>query len=449
MKESILKKDIIEVLEKTEGEERVKREKIEKLEAKDGIKDAIDDDSQLEKYPQEVDYYLANDIKRIEKMEDEIIEIDKNRKTLSEEDLEEVLHRRNDLEKRKKQLEEEQKRKEEQKKGLELLAKHSPTFEKIYRKNKGKEEVVYVVNCYLTNKHKSSIKKIIESIQDSENFRQALTHTSYCNENNLINSYENLEFLGDSILNFYTSLFIYRSFPKYSEGQMSKLKQLMVQESTLAHLSREIGLNRIDENGKLEYLRLGEGEIKNQGADKTSILADVFESFVAALYLEKGTKATEQYCQAQKNLVSYREKARRREGRQQLFIMEVRDRLRIFCEWGEGKSKQEAEQKAAEKEKQTKQKKEKLVTEKETESKKSEEKNPLEEKKNELVDQVVEIDSASELLKTSSSPFLTVLEGALANIKPGIEMKRVKRGSTSSRVPKTIDEVRALKIALR
>src|ERR1043165_1894738 len=113
-----------------------------------------------------------------------------------------------------------------------------------------------------TNKQKSAIKKIIESIQDSGNFQQALTHTSYCNENNLANSYENLEFLGDSILNFHTSLFIYNSFPKYSEGQMSKLKQLMVQESTLAELSKEVGLNRMDENGKLEYLKLGEGETK-------------------------------------------------------------------------------------------------------------------------------------------------------------------------------------------
>ena len=63
---------------------------------------------------------------------------------------------------------------------------------------------------------------------------------------------------------------------------MSKLKQLMVQESTLAYLSREIGLG--------EYLQLGTGEKKNQGASKSSILADIFESFVAALYLEKGGK---------------------------------------------------------------------------------------------------------------------------------------------------------------
>jgi ribonuclease-3 len=145
------------------------------------------------------------------------------------------------------------------------------------------------------NKQKSAIKKIIESVQDSENFQQALTHTSYCNENNSANSYENLEFLGDSILNFHTSLFIYNSFPHYSEGQMSKLKQLMVKEDTLAELSTKIELNKMDKNGKLEYLRLGEGEIKNGGANKISILSDIFESFIAALYLEKGNQSVRRF----------------------------------------------------------------------------------------------------------------------------------------------------------
>jgi len=146
------------------------------------------------------------------------------------------------------------------------------------------------------------ISKIIESIKDTEHFQQAFVHTSYLNElklkkgvdlepssenNAKLSSYETLEFLGDSILNFYTSLFIYHKFPDYAEGQMSKLKQLMVQESTLAHLSREIGLG--------EFLQLGTGERNNRGAEKESILADVFESFVAALYLEGGGKMVQRF----------------------------------------------------------------------------------------------------------------------------------------------------------
>jgi ribonuclease-3 len=141
------------------------------------------------------------------------------------------------------------------------------------------------------------ISKIIEGIKDTNNFQQAFVHTSYLNElnlkkntnhsdqnseNNVKFSYETLEFLGDSVLNFYASFFIYNKFPDYAEGQMSKLKQLMVQESTLAHLSKEIGLG--------DFLQLGTGERKNHGNEKESILADIFESFVAALYLEKGGK---------------------------------------------------------------------------------------------------------------------------------------------------------------
>ena len=135
----------------------------------------------------------------------------------------------------------------------------------------------------------SKINKIISSIKDAPAFQRAFIHTSYCNEHNLSPafSYENLEFFGDSVLNFYASRYIFHSYPHFSEGQLSKLKQLMVQESTLAHLSKEIGLNR--------FLHLGVGEEKNKGREKVSILADIFESFVAALYLEKGIRTTERF----------------------------------------------------------------------------------------------------------------------------------------------------------
>lgn len=221
-------------------------------------------------------------------------------------------------------------------------------------------------------------RKIIESISKTNYFRQALTHTSYLNENsdeNLI-SYETLEFLGDSILNFHTSLFVYQSFSHYSEGKMSKLKQLMVQESTLAYLSKEIGLG--------EYLQLGIGEKKNQGTSKVSIAADIFESFVAALYLEKGNKKVwkflsltlfvwikgkedmiwdyksqlQEYCQNRKIRLYYHLKSEKRIDHQQLFTVEAvlenypwnkgaSSELVIYRETGSGSNKKEAEQEAA------------------------------------------------------------------------------------------------------
>jgi len=224
------------------------------------------------------------------------------------------------------------------------------------------------------------LKKIIESVKETETFQQAFTHSSYLNENSLerLVSYETLEFLGDSILNFYVSLFIYQNFPKYSEGKMSKLKQLMIQESTLAYLSRKINLG--------EFLRLGAGEKKNQGSSKDSILADVFESFVASLYLEKGGKTVwkflnltlfpwskgkenmiwdyksqlQEYCQSHKIKLYYQLKLEKKDLRQQLFVVEailenqprkenyqIKKKEIIFKEKGIGKSKKEAEQEAA------------------------------------------------------------------------------------------------------
>lgn len=230
-------------------------------------------------------------------------------------------------------------------------------------------------NSFFTPKQKLAVEKIIKNIKETENFHHAFTHTSYLNENNLKNlsSYETLEFLGDSVLNFYTSLFIYKSFSCYSEGQMSKLKQLMIQESTLAFLSREIGLG--------EHLLLGAGEKKNQGNTKISILADIFESFVAALYLEKGGKKVwkflnltlffwvkgkesliwdhksqlQEYCQAHKIKLLYHLKEEKRIGYKQEFFVEailenhkLSKNSSVICQQiGKGNSKKEAEQEAA------------------------------------------------------------------------------------------------------
>ncbi|CAI2162227.1 12453_t:CDS:2 [Funneliformis geosporum] len=395
MKISVLQKEITENLEKDKEleKERLNKEKKIEIREKNAFLTSIFKNKtgnlELENYPQEIDYYLVSDKEKIEKFTSEITKINQERKNLPETELKKSLYRRNDLEKRKRQLEEEQKRsiagkylsyitnnerlwatvvyiflssflisqifprdqlvslylhsltEENQKKGLQLLAKFSPIYYTIHRREQGKEEP--------TNKTKlANVKKIIESIRDSENFQKALTHVSYCNESDSAISYERLEFLGDEILNFHVALFIYHNFPNYAEGKMSKLQQLMVQESTLAELSREIGLNRTNEEGKLEYLRLGEGEMKNQGANKTSILADIFESFIAALYLEKDYKSLlQEYCQSQKNKVFYRLKKTAKVENQKMFTMEVKDRLGTFLETGQGHSKKEAEQEAA------------------------------------------------------------------------------------------------------
>lgn len=211
------------------------------------------------------------------------------------------------------------------------------------------------------------IKKIIESIKKSKIFQQAFVHSSFKNETEEkgIIDYETLEFLGDSILDMYVCLHIYYNYSHYSEGQMSKLKQFMVQEKTLAKLSRELEL--------FNYLRLGMGEKKTRGLRKTSILADVFESFVAALYLERGGKAVQEFlgltlftwikgkeddvwdyksqlqeiCQSKHNNYVVYKIIKQNVSKIKKFTVEVTDSLGSFKAHGKAKSKKEAEQTAA------------------------------------------------------------------------------------------------------
>ncbi|CAG8453042.1 10879_t:CDS:2 [Racocetra fulgida] len=253
---------------------------------------------------------------------------------------------------------------EKRSQALNLLKKFTPTYQGAFFSESGGIKTIYVIDCYLSGwdyfilKPELQKTEIIDSIKDTSHFQQAFTHTSFQNESGGDFSYENLEFLGDSVLGFATALFLYRSFPNFSEGQLSKLKQLMVRESTLAYLSQECGL--------AEFLRLGAAEKDNHRAVKTSILADIFESFLGALYLEKGEKIVyeflgltlfpwvkdyksrlQEFFQAQKNKVDYYLKETKKIGNKQVFVMEVRDELNTICEIGCGSSKKEAEQQAA------------------------------------------------------------------------------------------------------
>lgn len=217
-------------------------------------------------------------------------------------------------------------------------------------------------------KKTQKIGEIIKSIQETANFQRAFTHSSFTNEaEKKVSDYETLEFLGDSVLDMYVCLYIYLQYPHYSEGQMSKLKQTMVQEKTLAELSKEIRF--------FQFLKLGAGEEKNKGREKVSILADIFESFIAALYLEKGARDVQkflnltlfawikgkedkiwdyktqlqEFCQTQNNRLIYRVIKWKNSNENQQFIVEVKDSLGRICAQGQGKSKKVAEQEAAHK----------------------------------------------------------------------------------------------------
>ena len=117
-------------------------------------------------------------------------------------------------------------------------------------------------------------------------FYTAFTHTSYCNENKNVESYERLEFLGDKILDFIVSEYLYKNRHIF-EGEMTKIRASHVCEDALAEYSLNSHFD--------EYLRLGKGEELTGGRSKKTILADVFEAFIGALYLDQGMEKTKEF----------------------------------------------------------------------------------------------------------------------------------------------------------
>ncbi len=118
---------------------------------------------------------------------------------------------------------------------------------------------------------------------DIEIFKQAFTHTSYANENKLKNhDYERLEFLGDAVLQYHVSRYLFDLYPTMPEGRLTKLRSKLVREESLARFARELDLGA--------YIYLGAGEINNGGRDCDSVLADIFEAFMGAICHDCGMK---------------------------------------------------------------------------------------------------------------------------------------------------------------
>lgn len=138
---------------------------------------------------------------------------------------------------------------------------------------KNKERYVSLLN----------FEKVIDyKFRDINLLNEALTHSSYANEHkksgNLYN--ERLEFLGDSVLSLIVSDYIYKKYPQYPEGELTKMRATVVCESTLAYISKKLKIGH--------YLLLGKGEETTGGRDRISILADALEALIGAIYLDGG-----------------------------------------------------------------------------------------------------------------------------------------------------------------
>ncbi|MDR1066136.1 MAG: ribonuclease III [Clostridiales bacterium] len=126
-------------------------------------------------------------------------------------------------------------------------------------------------------------QKIGYTFKDDRLLIQALTHSSYANEHGLDYDYERLEFLGDAVLELLVSELLFKKFPGMSEGDLTKKRAVLVCEASLAKIAMDIGVGK--------RMRLGRGEEQSGGRCRESMLCDVFEAVIGAVYIDGGARA--------------------------------------------------------------------------------------------------------------------------------------------------------------
>jgi len=196
---------------------------------------------------------------------------------------------------------------------------------------------------------------------------KALTHPSYSQEHEGVINNQRLEFLGDSVLNLVVAEYLFKVFPQRAEGDLTKMRARVVCEKSLAQMAGELHLG--------DYLLLGKGEEMSGGRQRHSILADGAEAVIGAVYLDKGLDFTREFILkyladdiagiATGNFYDYKSRLQEvvqsqcRENvhyvileengpaHNKTFVAGVLFRGKLLAK-GDGKSKKEAEQNAAE-----------------------------------------------------------------------------------------------------
>ena len=140
---------------------------------------------------------------------------------------------------------------------------------------------------------KEALKELQEKMgyfyQDEDLLKQALTHSSFANEQkiNKLRDYERLEFLGDAVLELVTSEFLYMKNENLLEGELTRMRASMVCEPALAYCARDIGLGN--------YVMLGKGEEATGGRKRDSITSDVLEAVIGSIYLDGGLESAKKF----------------------------------------------------------------------------------------------------------------------------------------------------------
>ncbi|MFD2116861.1 ribonuclease III [Paenibacillus yanchengensis] len=118
--------------------------------------------------------------------------------------------------------------------------------------------------------------------------KQAFTHTSYVNEQKgVLQHNERLEFLGDAVLQLLVSEYLYKTYPKRPEGELTRMRAAIVCEPALAMFANKLRLG--------DHIMLGRGEEQLGGRQRPALLADLFESLIGALYLDSGMENTRSF----------------------------------------------------------------------------------------------------------------------------------------------------------
>lgn len=132
-------------------------------------------------------------------------------------------------------------------------------------------------------------KKLGLQFTDIHVLAKAFTHRSYLNEhrNSGLEHNERLEFLGDAVLELVVTNFLYKTYPKKPEGEMTAYRSALVNAVTLAQVAENIGLN--------DYLLLSKGEKKDTGRARQYILANTIEALIGAIYLDQGYDVAAQF----------------------------------------------------------------------------------------------------------------------------------------------------------
>ena len=129
-------------------------------------------------------------------------------------------------------------------------------------------------------------KKTKIVFKNKDLLKQAFIHRSYINENpnTGFSHNERLEFLGDAVLELIVTDFLYKKYPTYTEGELTSLRSALVNAIIISEIASEIGMN--------DYLLLSKGEAKDNGKARQYILANTYEAYVGAVYLDSGYEIT-------------------------------------------------------------------------------------------------------------------------------------------------------------